>query len=72
MQEDSNEKGKCPYGFDKPKHTKAVWTQILFLDVEDANYDSLLLYSEKALMFYPTSGRWTIREQRYKIIFVTI
>ena len=23
MQEDSNEKGKCPYGFDKPKHTKA-------------------------------------------------
>ena len=22
MQEDSNEKGKCPYGFDKPKHTK--------------------------------------------------
>ena len=23
MQEDFNEKGKCPYGFDKPKHTKA-------------------------------------------------
>ena len=23
MQEDSNGKGKCPYGFDKPKHTKA-------------------------------------------------
>ena len=23
MQEDSNENGKCPYGFDKPKHTKA-------------------------------------------------
>ena len=23
MKEDSNEKGKCPYGFDKPKHTKA-------------------------------------------------
>ena len=33
---------------------KPVWTQILFLDVEEANYDSLLLYSEKALMFYPT------------------
>ena len=23
MQEDSNKNGKCPYGFDKPKHTKA-------------------------------------------------
>ena len=23
MQENSNAKGKCPYGFDKPKHTKA-------------------------------------------------
>ena len=33
---------------------KPVWTQILFLDVEDSNFDSLLIYSEKALMYYPT------------------
>ena len=33
---------------------KAVWTQILFLDVESANYDSLILYSEKAILYYPS------------------
>ena len=36
------------------QNIKAVWTQILFLDVEDSNFDSLLIYSEKALMYYPT------------------
>lgn len=33
---------------------KPVWTQILFIDVEQANYDSLLIYSEKAILYYPT------------------
>ena len=33
---------------------KPVWTQILFLDVESANYDSLILYSEKAILYYPS------------------
>ena len=33
---------------------KPVWTQILFIDVEQANYDSLLIYSEKSILDYPT------------------
>ena len=36
------------------QNIKPVWTQILFLYVEDSNYDSLMAYSEKALLYYPT------------------
>ena len=36
------------------QNIKPVWTQILFLYVEDSNYDSLMTYSEKALLYYPT------------------
>ena len=35
------------------QNLQAVWTQVLFLEVEDANYDSLLLYSENALSYFP-------------------
>ena len=36
------------------QNIKPVWTQILFIDVEESNYDSLIVYSEKAILFYPT------------------
>jgi len=36
------------------QNIKPVWTQILFIDVEESNYDSLIVYSEKAILYYPT------------------
>jgi len=36
------------------KNFKDVWTQLLFIDVEQNNFDSLLLYSFDALNLFPT------------------
>ena len=36
------------------QNLQAVWTQVLFLEVEGANYDSLLLYSKNALSYFPS------------------
>lgn len=36
------------------QNLQAVWTQVLFLEVEEANYDSLLYYSENALSYFPS------------------
>ena len=36
------------------QNIKPVWTQILFIDVEESNYDSLIVYSQKAILYYPT------------------
>ena len=36
------------------KSTPSVWTQLLFLEIEEANYDSLLKLSEEALSYLPS------------------
>ena len=36
------------------KSIQAVWTQLLFLEVEDSNYDSLLLLSNEAISYFPS------------------
>jgi tetratricopeptide (TPR) repeat protein len=36
------------------KSTPSVWTQLLFLEIEESNYDSLLQLSEEALSYYPS------------------
>ena len=33
---------------------QAVWTQLLFLEVEENNYDSLLIFSNKAISYFPS------------------
>ncbi len=38
------------------KSIQAVWTQLLFLEIEDSNYDSLQNLSKEALLYYPTEA----------------
>jgi len=38
------------------KSIRAVWTQLLFLEIEDANYDSLRILSKEAILYYPTEA----------------
>ena len=54
------------------QNIKPVWTQILFLDVEDSNFDSLLIYSEKALMYYPSEPLYYYFNGAVKLILKII